>query len=441
MEAFSRARLARVSQGPWRALWIAMVCLFCCAVVSAQDHRQTSPQSNAANFWQEMIDPDRPVYEAVLERAASAQLQEDTFELDVAVTEARLIKPKADGTLYYEAVLARRRGDTKTALQILQELAGRTDLRDISLENIHTQQAFNYTDQQQYKEALAVYQKALAESHGGTSRHVYLGNSAELQMAQGDLKQAISLYQQSLSYSPRYLHALIGLGVALERNGDYEASQGYFLEASIQDPGFSHFLQHSFFAPPEDRAYFEGALARHLGRLKEARGHYERFMKEAPDSPYHHRAKTAVQHIKIKGKVLLGQGSLPIFRPKAVAADPKGRYLTMGDTWGRLFFVRLSDQRLIKAPSLSGTAITALSFDSAQDQLLVGHDDGYITPYALKKAPKRLPVRGPVALPNGTQIRAFSSDGKAVLASTGRHYNWAVAAVDDLTRELGTAQL
>ena len=76
-----------------------------------------------------------------------------------------------------------------------------------------------YYETDQLDQAIEAYQASMANSQNNDNRHVTLSNIAELHMAQGDLDRAISTWRESLRSNDSYVHAILGLAMALERQG------------------------------------------------------------------------------------------------------------------------------------------------------------------------------------------------------------------------------
>lgn len=143
-----------------------------------------------------------------------------------------------------------------------------------------------------FRLALADYERQLRTFDADTSsswrrrqRATRLSNAAELYMGLGELDRAIDLYIESIETAGTEALYMFGLAVALDRDGQRMRAAEVMREAILADgldlrshrcsldrPGV-------FFVPEGDKSYYLALRAEVLGKLGEARRHYQVFLR------------------------------------------------------------------------------------------------------------------------------------------------------------------
>ena len=420
------------------------------AAATAAAQGGPASQEEDHNFWEEVIDPAGPAYRKLQDRARLAWSLGAWGALEKAVGKMEALKPDAPDTRYFKALLLAWEGDHAKAAELLQGVIDGGRFGDVPAESVYLDLALVRTRRGDLGEALEAYSAALRAGRDAAltsgqptqpNRAMTLANMAELHMAEGRLKESIDLYQRALAVSPGYRHAQFGLGVALERQGDHEQATGYLLQVALGESRQERFFSEgTFFMPAEEEHFYRALLAEQRGRVEEARRHLERFIAAAKASgnPWTAQGERALARLDRAGPLELGEGPLPMRRITAAAADPKGRFIALGDTFGRVALVRLKPLEVVKAPLLSGPEVIGLTFDS-EGRLMVARKDGYLR---VVRGDGRLgELIGPIALPSGGALMGLSHGAEAVLVSSGRNQRWGVAEVKNVGVELGQLEL
>ncbi len=409
---------------------------------------QDAKSANAAtrngpkqNFWEAIYDPNRPAYEEAVDAAWNAAQDANQEQLETSLGELRNINKEAAATLYFEAIVAGKRGDHAASVKLLTQGLEKKDFRDLSAEIFHFDLALSQTRLGQYDAAIDAYQSCLTSAESNSHEDVYLTNMAELHMANDRLDEAIKLYRAALSRNSDYVHALFGLAIALERSGQHRLARGYLLKGLLLDPEAKGYMgPNTFFVPPIDRDFHAGMLAEEAGRLEDAVKHYDAFLKGSDGRLYKDSARAALGRVEKLGSLKLADAKLPAGGPTAWAADPKGRYVALGDSSGKLTLLR--GGKVVGEGKLSQDGrVLALAFSADGKQLLAARADGTVEVFEPGRKLRKKTTLGPVKLPGGNRVAAIASNGGALLASGGGMRQWHIASRDKLEASLGNVSL
>ncbi len=424
---------------PPLAAALALLALLCTGPLALAD--EPPPEEDPQNFWEAIYDPDRPAFSRLLNEAWSATEEGRFEELEDRLSRLRAARPEADGTLFFEAIVIERKGDFAGAAERLTRIIDRGTFLDVEAAAVWFDLAYCHTRMGRYADAAEAYNRALAQEPDAQSPHITLSNLAEIHMALGQLDTAISHWREALSFDEGYLHALFGLAVALERQGHHDFARAYALRGLTLDPELKTFLgSATFFVPAEDMSFTLGLLAEEKGDWALARSHYERFIAQATASSnlYVDAARAALARLDERGSPLVGSGPLPLHRPTAVAADPAGRSIALGDELGRVTLVRLASQSIIASPTLSGAPVRALAFSDAGRHLLAARDDTHIDLIDLSRGARAQKALGPIALPSGNKVQALTLEGDVFLTSrNAKSRQWGVGNRARPAEEIG----
>lgn len=417
------------------ALVLAVVLVWTHAA-SAQD-KKDAVIGATQNFWESIYDPNRPQYEAQLTNAENALRVGEREALEDAVSHLKALKPQAAPTLLYRAVLLEQRGDYGASLTLLKEAASLArEQRPDHLELIHFEMAMVLTRLGRYREAIEAYEVALATNLSGASRAVHLGNMAELTMALGDLDEAIKLYRKAMATRPNYVPGMLGMAVALERQGQRDSARGYLLQAMLAPQDLTTTLDPSnlFFAPPADRDFLMGLLAEEQGDWQGARRHLELYVEQSAQGRYLQAGRAALARVEGQRAPLAAVVSLKRYDLTAWAADPKGSAIALGDKHGEVVLLR-GDRVLSSYRFERSQRVTALAFSSDDGTLLAARQDGHID--ALDpRGLRRKSVLGPVRARRGNRVGHFSMGGQAMLVHRGSSQRWSLTTLAEPSKEL-----
>ena len=331
------------------------------------------------------------------------------------VGQLEALAPEHTGTRYYGAVRDARAGHLAESRETLVELAAEPVLVGVPREYVHYDLAMILSRLGDLAQARSHYEAAVRCARPALHEHIYLAGAAEITMALGDLEGAVVGYRRALQANPSYVHALFGMAMALERQGNREDARGYLLEGLLADPGGRRFLADStVFVPAADRLFAAGLIAEELGDHAAATEHFTSFA-QADAGPFTGAGSEALSRVRAAGPAVLAMGPLPISTVSLAVADPRGRFVALAGPEGQLLLVDLAAKRVVAAPNLSGPAIRAMAFSG--DTLLVADDLGDVTPFDTRGAVKRGVSRGPVALAGGTRVLGMSSDGEMLVVS------------------------
>jgi tetratricopeptide (TPR) repeat protein len=211
------------------------------------------------------------------------------------------------------------------------------DDKQIEAEHVAFELGIVYSRLGRFKEALAEYDNArrltpserdaLGFDDEPISRSILYSNSAETLMALGRIPEAIALYRKSRDAARPLLPAADlawqlaewGLGVALDRDDQIEASRASIASALEHDPNMRHLQDDDVFFEPAGEQFYYLALGHEVaGDRDEAIESWQKYL-ASPDVRYSRRARAHLEALK-KGA---GAG-LDRLRVTAV----------IGDMWG-----------------------------------------------------------------------------------------------------------
>ncbi len=384
---------------------------------------QAWAQDGGGAFWsQPAVADDSSDVERLLFQALAASNGRDRAAFAEVVGALSRRAPDHPGTLYFRAVQMSRGGREAQARELLESvLAMGVEVPGVPAEYVHYDLALCLSRLGELEGARRAYAGALQRARGGLHESTYLAGSAEISMALGELERASAEYRRALEFSPSYPHALFGMALSEERRGNHSVARGYLLDGLLADAGGQQFLSDTtVFVPEADRRFAAGLIAEELGNHAEALAQLEAFAQVASETNHPHvgAGTEALGRVRAAGPAVVGSGRLPLADVSAVAVDPRGRYVALGNVRGQLLFANLKDQKVHAAPALSGPGVIAMAF--AGDTLLVADDFGDVTPYATRGAVKRGAPRGPVALAGGTRVLGMSPEGEVLVVSDPR---------------------
>ncbi|MDY0002555.1 MAG: tetratricopeptide repeat protein [Polyangia bacterium] len=134
-------------------------------------------------------------------------------------------------------------------------------------------------------EGIREYRKVTAT--GGVGGEVLNWNLGDSLMALGRLEEAISRYQAALQLNPMRQVLHFALAVALDRQGQWEASNRRMKVALGLDPaGKSLDSSDILWLPPYEHLYYRALIHLARGARAQALDHYLKFHQAAPRSPW-----------------------------------------------------------------------------------------------------------------------------------------------------------
>jgi tetratricopeptide (TPR) repeat protein len=376
-----------------------------------------SAQEDRASFWPATTasPPDLP---RLISDAAAAAQTGKRDALREACEGIQAIEPDGPGTRYCratDAAMSGKYGEARTALELLLE----ESTPQIPDEFLHRDLGGVLALTGDLAGARDSHLRA-ARIAPGTREHFYFASAGAAAMGLGDLVEAERSYRRALQAAPTYTQALFGMALVLERQGAHQDARGYLLEGLIRDRGAMTFLSsRAQFTPRIERAFAAGLIAEELGQAAEARAHLEEFIAAKGVNPrFADTARQALARVETTGPTIVASGPLPLRNITAAAADPKGRFLALGNKDGALVTARLDAQKVIATPLLAGPALVALAFSRGGDTLLSADNAGNISVFSTRRRLTHRATRGPAALPGGTLVVGFSSDGERVLLTS-----------------------
>lgn len=254
-----------------------------------------------------------------------------------------------------------------------------------------------YSHLERFGDAVAEYDRALRLLPGEPDlphlprRHqeaMILGNSAEALMAMGRLDEAIRRYAlaESIDRSDQAaLHAL-GLGIALDRDGQLQKGREAIGRALAADPGLRLFQSDDvFFVPDGDRHYYWGLIYEALDNRDDALRSFRKFLDELPRSRYAPQARAHWEDLKrapgltigelMRAHILMGTPQFPAEAASGLLGASR-RHRSEAEivrvTRDRNFDLRQCYARALnKTPRLRGDLLLGMMIDRAGAVVLV----------------------------------------------------------------------
>ena len=143
-----------------------------------------------------------------------------------------------------------------------------------------------------YERQLKMFDADSSSSWRRRQRAIRLSNAAELYMGLGELDRAIDLYIESIDVVGSEALYMFGLAVALDRDGQRLRAAEVMADAIATDALDPQTQRCSldgdgvFFVPEGDKSYYLALRAEVLGKLSEARRHYQVFLRRRGQSRY-----------------------------------------------------------------------------------------------------------------------------------------------------------
>lgn len=154
-----------------------------------------------------------------------------------------------------------------------------------------------YTRLERYEDAARAYEVFLAEEVWPRRRAIALTNLGETHIARGQLEEALACFRSALAADSDYSLAYFGLGVVLDRIGEYSRARDAMVHGLASGPGIVELSHPDVFYVPEWEVHYYRALAQEvLGDDGAALVEWRAFLDGGGDSgPY---AEIVEQHIR-----------------------------------------------------------------------------------------------------------------------------------------------
>jgi tetratricopeptide (TPR) repeat protein len=260
-----------------------------------------------SKFWSRVINPNKKLYDALLERAnkligrSDKQSRAETSKL---IGRAIRLAPKRPEAWWALGALHDRKREW--------EACAKARAKAFKLDPEWKMSSRNYAFRRNattfeeglgrclaqaghYEQALEQFKRAMAKA---TRYQVYRAalRVGEIYMALGRLREAIATLQQAArnhyQAAPKF-----ALAVAYDRDEQLAKAREWLDQAMRRDPSLSRLESGSYhqITPAYDRAYYKGLARERKLEHERALYHFREFVHLAPKSPWVRRAK---QHIK-----------------------------------------------------------------------------------------------------------------------------------------------
>lgn len=371
-------------------------------------------------FWVNIYDPHRAEFEDALIRGVRALQEDRKLAALKAFQEALTYKPDNIETLLRTGYVTNTLGEHELAISYFLRVRELHDDADQDFELCFSL-ATAYAKLERWDDTLAEYDRCLLRQATDSSRLAYLGNAAEVHMANGQLERAVEDYRAALQLYPDYIHALFGLAVALERLGQRDEARTALRQGFLQDPTIDLMLSDDvFFVPEGDIHYHLGLMLDELGQLRAARARYTRYLETAEKSLFHDVARARLKELAALKPPMFDTYPTPETNVSAAVVDTRLRYLVLGTTTGRISMIELDTQKVINLPTdKSSPGVVDIAFTPKGKEVRVLLEDHRVLRLDASRGLKTL---GTLTLPDSTRVLDLTADGRYVLYGDGEKY-------------------
>ncbi len=386
-------------------------------------------QAQDKPFWESAQDQTLPAMDVAWAKGTAAMTRGDLDQLKAITIETAQIAPKDPRNLWLQASVAEAEARHQDALDLLAQIKPETLKEPLTEAMVKLVSGQSLASLERWEEASEVLESVHTRNQ---SQYNLLGM---LYLVQSKHELALRNFREALRVENDHLPSLLGCALTLETQGKHREARTYLLRYILKAPS-SDPIHPSWFLRKGDDTLVRALLNEETGEHSLASEKINQFK---PIGTQDSILQPLSRRLKETPASLLGQGPLPIGSPTAVLADPKGRFMVLGDKLGKLWTVRLRDQKVEHMLALSGPGIVDLAWRPS-GELLVAYEDSFLGRYKMGGRPQALAPLGPMAMRNGTLPLALVPGGELVLGSSGRRVYWSLASADNLGQELFTFQ-
>jgi tetratricopeptide (TPR) repeat protein len=321
-----------------------------------------TPLAPPPHFWLNLLDPQRHASEHLMRHGAQAFKREHFITALRSFEEAALRSPHmAEAHLFAGLVAARLKQHT-LAVEHFEAFRAAYPTADAT-HDLCFHLAISLSHLNLWDQTISEYDRCLAATPPDSPRRIiYLGNLAETYMATGRLDDAIRTYEATLTFDKGLVHALLGLGVALDRAQQPARSREVLRLGLLQDPALEEMTSDDvFFIPPGDGYFHLGLMLETLGRVEDARRYYAKFIAHLPNSPYLSSAQAHLASLASRPDALIKTLPSPSSLVSAAAVDASLSWLAIGTSQGQLTLLNLHTLAVTTARA-DGPPIIDLAF-------------------------------------------------------------------------------
>lgn len=438
-------------------LWICFICFSILLATAPHVRAQPSsdpPQSATAQtdqvtqtpppppyFWLNVLDPQRQEVERLIVTGAQAFKREHLISALRAFEDAALRAPYITESSLFAGLVAARLKQHERAVGHFERFRAMEPAAD-STHDLCFHLAISLSHLQRWEQTIGEYERCLSlAGPQDRSRIIYLGNLGETYMAVGRLDEAIKAYEGALTFDQGLLHALLGLGVALERANDPVRGRRALRAGLLLDPALEEMTSDNvFFIPPGDGYFQLGLMLEELGRIEDARRYYTKFLDftHAPGgapAPVESSqgVKTTQNHyvglgqkrldaLRDRRDALIKTWPSPSSKVTAAVVDSGLVWLALGTGTGEVTLLKIDSLEVLQVRS-GGPRVMDLAFTPDAKELRVLLETGEVLRVEVGgkgRVVGRMGLGEGAALESTRRAVSLSADGSAAVVLSGQ---------------------